>query len=113
RRPDFGSAAGTVRDRRCGRASRRNGQNQSRSRGETGEIEVRITRFFISTIVIGSLLAPAGLPAAEEVLPKHITPEALKAVRDGLDYLARTQSDDGAWHEGQGGQAYPLSMSAL
>src|SRR5262245_63094076 len=51
--------------------------------------------------------------AADEVLPKHITPETLKAVRDGLDYLARTQADDGAWHDGQGGQAYPVAMSSL
>ncbi len=51
--------------------------------------------------------------AAEEVLPKHITPETLKAVRDGLEYLARTQSDDGVWREGQGGQAYPVAVSSL
>ena len=32
-----------------------------------------------------------GIPApAEEVLPKHITAGTLKAVRSGLDYLART-----------------------
>lgn len=54
-----------------------------------------------------------GRLSAEEVLPKHITPETLKAVRDGLDFLARSQSDDGAWHEDRGGQAYPVSMSAL
>ena len=39
---------------------------------------------------------------AEEVLPKHITPETLKAVRDGLEYLARTQSEDGVWREDRG-----------
>ena len=50
---------------------------------------------------------------ADEVLPKHITAETLKAVRSGLDYLARTQADDGAWHDGQGGQAYPVAMTAL
>jgi hypothetical protein len=50
---------------------------------------------------------------AEEVLPKHITPETLKAVRAGLDYLARTQASDGAWHEDRGGQAYPVAMTAL
>ena len=50
---------------------------------------------------------------AEEVLPKHVTPETIKAVRAGLDYLARTQSDDGAWHDNAGGQAYPVSVTAL
>ena len=47
------------------------------------------------------------------MLPKHVTPEALKAVREALDYLARSQSDDGAWRDGQGGQAYPVAMSSL
>ena len=44
----------------------------------------------VSSLVAGfcfSLFASERL-AAEEVLPKHITPETLKAVRDGLDYLA-------------------------
>jgi hypothetical protein len=50
---------------------------------------------------------------ADEVLPKHVTVETLKAVRNGLDFLARTQSDDGAWREGQGGQAYPCAVSSL
>lgn len=60
---------------------------------------------------VWSCLAPAW--AVEEVLPKHITPDTLKAVRLGLEYLARTQSDDGGWHEGQGGRAYPTAVTAL
>jgi len=63
------------------------------------------------TCLIGACVG--RLDAADEVLPKHVTPEALKAVREGLDYLARSQSDDGAWHDGQGGQAYPVAMSSL
>lgn len=50
---------------------------------------------------------------AEEVLPKHITPETLKAVKLGLDYLARSQGNDGGWHDTQGGEAYPVAMTAL
>jgi hypothetical protein len=46
------------------------------------------------------------------VLPKHINRETLKAVRDGLDFLARTQGGDGAWHDA-GGQAYPVAVSSL
>lgn len=57
------------------------------------------------------LLSVSPLPAAE-VLPKHITPETLKAVRAGLDYLARSQGDDGAWHD-RGGEAYPVAVTAL
>ena len=49
--------------------------------------------------------------AAEEVLPKHINRDTLKAVRDGLDFLARTQAGDGGWHDA-GGQAYPVAVSA-
>lgn len=55
----------------------------------------------------------SAVRAAEEVLPKHITPETLKAVRAGLDYLARTQSPDGAWHNGSRGDGYPCAVSAL
>src|SRR5262245_939343 len=79
----------------------------------------------VSPCLVSTALAVAGLlaciaasfprqaHAADEVLPKHITPETLKAVRDGLDYLARTQPEDGAWHDGQGGQAYAVAMSSL
>lgn len=61
----------------------------------------------------GIVLGPLSAARAEEVLPKHITPKTLEAVRAGLDYLARTQADDGAWHEGQGGAAYPVAMAGL
>jgi hypothetical protein len=62
-----------------------------------------------------SLVISIGASArgADEVLPKHITPETQKAIREGLDYLARTQGDDGAWHDGQGGQAYPVAVTSL
>ncbi len=63
-------------------------------------------------LVLAMVFAPAAR-AADEVLPKHVTPETLKAVRAGLDYLARSQAGDGAWHEGQGGQAYPVAMTGL
>jgi len=59
------------------------------------------------------LVDPATQLSAAEVVAKHITPETLKAVRDGLDYLARTQSNDGAWRESSGGQAYPVAISSL
>jgi hypothetical protein len=56
-------------------------------------------------------LAP-GRAADNEVLPKHLTPETIKAITKGLDYLASTQSDDGSWITG-GGQAYPVAMTGL
>jgi hypothetical protein len=48
----------------------------------------------------------------KEVLPKHVTPETIKSVSKGLDYLAAQQSDDGSWITG-GGQAYPVAMTGL
>ncbi|REK08663.1 MAG: hypothetical protein DWQ37_19885 [Planctomycetota bacterium] len=51
--------------------------------------------------------------AIEEVMPKHINADTLKAVRAGLDYLARTQQDDGSWSTDDGGQAYPVAITGL
>jgi hypothetical protein len=62
-------------------------------------------------LLLSAILAPVA--RAEEVLPKHINAATIKSVRAGLDFLARTQSSDGAWHEGQGGNAYPVAMTAL
>ena len=48
----------------------------------------------------------AAVAGENEVLPKHVTPETIRAVNKGLDYLAAQQADDGSWITG-GGQAYP------
>ncbi|AGA28209.1 prenyltransferase/squalene oxidase repeat-containing protein [Singulisphaera acidiphila] len=60
----------------------------------------------------GPLVARSLLADEKEVLPKHVTPEALRAVTKGLDYLAAQQADDGSWNTG-GGQAYPVAMTGL
>ena len=49
----------------------------------------------------------------KEVLPKHVTPETLRAVLKGLDYLAAQQAEDGSWISDAGGQAYPVAMTGL
>jgi hypothetical protein len=59
------------------------------------------------------IVLSGGQARSEEVLPKHITPETLKAVKLGLDFLARTQAGDGGWHEGDGGRAYPIACTSL
>ena len=51
--------------------------------------------------------------AQKEVLPKHVTPETLRAVLKGLDYLAAQQAEDGSWISDAGGQAYPVAMTGL
>lgn len=73
----------------------------------------RWTAFVMAVCVAAAPLAHNRNLFADEVLPKHMTPVTLKAVRNGLDYLARTQGDDGGWREGEGGQAYPVAMTAL
>ena len=46
------------------------------------------------------------------MLPKHVTPETLRAVIKGLDFLAGQQAEDGSWIIG-GGEAYPVAMTGL
>lgn len=54
--------------------------------------------------------ARADVPPA---LPAMVTPETQAAIDRGLEYLARTQSRDGAWrHQGPMGQ-FPVAMTAL
>src|SRR5262249_13627478 len=61
----------------------------------------------------GWLAAPHRARCADkEVLPKHVTPETLRSVVKGLDYLAAQQAEDGSWITG-GGQAYPVAMTGL
>jgi hypothetical protein len=58
------------------------------------------------------LLAPR--PAlAEDLLPKHITPQAQVAIKKGLDFLAKSHSEDGSFMADRDGQAYPMAMTAL
>src|SRR5439155_11484266 len=69
----------------------------------------------VAALAGAGALVPIGRPvtaAEKEVLPKHVTPETLRAVVKGLDYLATAQAEDGAWITG-GGQAYPVAMTGL
>ncbi len=79
---------------------------------EEGAIDRLSRRCLLRRALAGAGLAVAGLSADHEVLPKHVTQEALKAVLKGLDYLAGCQSDDGSWING-GGEAYPVAMTGL
>lgn len=70
----------------------------------------------ILSMLLAFVLGPGSMPspaAAEEVLPKHVTPNALKAVRAGLEYLKKSQNGDGCWQSDQGGQAYPVAITGL
>jgi len=60
-----------------------------------------------------ALCGSAAVVSAEEVMPKHITPATLKAVRAGLDYLAKSQGADGGWTNDEGGRSYPVAVTGL
>jgi hypothetical protein len=62
---------------------------------------------------LAALLAAPRARAVEEVMPKHITADTLKAVRAGLEFLAKSQESDGSWTNDEGGRAYPVAMTAL
>lgn len=71
---------------------------------------------FTVAVVVGVLLAVRPMPARAVLpapLPPMVTAETAAAIERGLEYLARTQSRDGAWrHQGPMGQ-YPVAMTAL
>src|SRR5262245_40291018 len=58
--------------------------------------------------LIALALAPPAL-AEDELLPKHVTSETVKAVRKALDYLARQQAPDGSWRTSADGNTYPCA----
>ena len=72
-------------------------------------------RFIVVILVLIGLLARGVAPAraADELLPKYVNPATQKAIKNGLDYLAKSQSDEGNWSSGQDGTAYPVTMAAL
>jgi hypothetical protein len=69
------------------------------------------------TRVLILLLIPAcGLNSfaqAEDLRPKHITPETIVSVKKGLDFLARKQDSDGGFQSSRGGGEYPCTMAGL
>ncbi len=50
---------------------------------------------------------------AEELLPKYITPPTQKAIKNGLDYLAKAQSPDGNFPNSPDGADYAVTMTSL
>ena len=49
---------------------------------------------------------------SEAVIPEHLNEQALRAVKNGLDYLSNTQQANGSWSNA-GAQGYPTAMTAL
>jgi len=64
----------------------------------------------IFAVLVG--LTPIAAFCAEELLPKFINVPAQKAIKNGLDYLAKNQVEDGHLSIGDGAQ-YPVTMTSL
>jgi prenyltransferase beta subunit len=59
-----------------------------------------------------SACAQAGF--AEELLPKHVDAKTQKAIIRGLDFLAKSQGQDGSFAStSRDAQAYPVAMASL
>ena len=52
-------------------------------------------------------------PSPEDLYPKHIDAKTEAAIKRGLDWLAKTQTQDGNWNQSQDTITYPTSMVAL
>lgn len=64
-------------------------------------------------LAISAALVCGSTLRAQDILPKHITPQAQASIKRGLEFLAHHQSQDGSFSAGQDGAAYPVAMSAL
>jgi len=49
----------------------------------------------------------------EEIYPKHVNDKSQAAVKKGLEYLAKSQNQDGYWTNGRDGTAYPVTMASI
>ncbi|MFP4104913.1 MAG: prenyltransferase/squalene oxidase repeat-containing protein [Phycisphaerae bacterium] len=63
------------------------------------------------TIVATS--APARAEAPSSVLPDMVTRESVKSTKKGLNYLVRTQRNDGSWFNAGSHGTYPCVMTSL
>ncbi|MGE3173342.1 MAG: prenyltransferase/squalene oxidase repeat-containing protein [Planctomycetota bacterium] len=58
-------------------------------------------------------LAPAALAQVPDVLPRGVTRETWTAIQNGLQYLSRSQSQEGSWRNAGGHGSYPTAMTGL
>src|SRR6059058_3594792 len=67
-------------------------------------------RAFVALLI---LFTTTSANAAEELLPKYITPQAQKAIKNGLDFLGKQQSPDGNFPNSNDGAEYAVTMTSL
>jgi hypothetical protein len=64
-------------------------------------------------IILTLLCVAFPARAAEELYPKHLNEKTQVAIKKGLDYLAKNQTQDGNWTNFRDGGAYPITMASL
>ena len=76
---------------------------------------MRMMKIRISNLCVlcGSPLLIPRAQAAEEIYPKHCNAKSQAAVKKGLDYLAKSQTQDGNWAGTPDTNAYPVTMTSL
>jgi hypothetical protein len=69
----------------------------------------------LRALVLGALLSglAAGALAQDEIYPRGVTKEIREAIVNGLEYLSRTQNNDGCWRNAGGYGSYPAAMTGL
>ena len=79
-----------------------------------GEL-IAMSRIVVIPALCVALLMPPfdSLSADDELLPKHMTVDCLKATQKGLDHITKLQSPDGSFVSSEDGAAYPVAMTAL
>ncbi|MGA2229373.1 MAG: prenyltransferase/squalene oxidase repeat-containing protein [Tepidisphaeraceae bacterium] len=71
-------------------------------------------RRYISVLTIALFCWHASSASAqEEMYPKHLNAASQRAIKAGLEYLAKTQSQDGYWAGTPDAAAYPTVMAGL
>jgi prenyltransferase beta subunit len=71
-------------------------------------------RIVLAFVVVAGLFVTAARPCrADELYPKHLNARTQKAIKAGLDYLAKAQNQDGNWTATEDGVGYPTAMAGL
>ena len=65
----------------------------------------------LALVLCGAL--PRSVSAEPGRLPEHVTPEIVRMIERGAQYLTRTQNPDGSWNNQGGYGRYPTAMTAL
>src|SRR5438445_8037857 len=77
------------------------------------QFSVAESRSMRRTLLILLILFAFPGRAAEEIYPKHCNAKSQAAIKKGLDYLARTQGQDGNWVNTADTNAYPVTMTSI